>query len=291
MNPITVILSGMICIVASSCKSDKTKKEAEAKAREFFSAIKNENEEELSRLYPGISNFEHYFKSDSGKIVSTSEASGIITVTVDNRYTNTFGKLSEESIRLYYKVDSIGNANLYDTKGLTDFAENNNYIFASKTGCIVSRIDTTDQQILRKLKRAKEVMLDKAVALYLELKTNIRVINWNWESGYGGSASGNAIVWNGSTYRIPKLRYKVTYRDQIGNPITTDDGYVTYDGLDAGESKSFTFYTSYVGGASKASIELLFDDDVILNYLSKKAWMGNECELYFKSHQDTLLDR
>ncbi len=84
------------------------------------------------------------------------------------------------------------------------------------------------------------------------------------------------------------MKYKVTYKGQWGNTITSDDGYVTYDVLEAGESKSFTFYTSYIGGASQASIELLFDEKMIFKYLTKKNWTGNECEEYFKNHPDTL---
>jgi hypothetical protein len=288
MNPKIVILLCGICVFAFSCRSDKIKKEAESKTSEFFFTLKNEDEKELAQLYPGFSKFEQYYKSDSGTIVSTIGANGIITVTVDNRYTNKFGKLSEERICLYYMADSLGRAILYDSKGLSDFDDNDDFNFGSKTGCIDKRTDTTDQQILRKLKKAKQVMLNKAVSVYLELKTNIRVISWSWESGFGGSASGKGIVRNNSTYSIPKLKYKVTYKDQLENAITSDDGYVTYDVLDAGESKSFTFYTSYIGGASRASIELLFDEDMIFKYLSKKDWTGNECEEYFKSHPDTL---
>ncbi len=134
-------------------------------------------------------------------------------------------------------------------------------------------------------------MLDKAVAVYLELKTDIRVVHWSWESGYSGSASGQGIVRNSSTFTIPKLKYKITYKNELGNSITSDDGYVSYGPLEAGESKSFTFFTSYVGGASQASIELLFDEDMIYKYLSKKEWSGHECELYFKDHPDALTDR
>ena len=54
------------------------------------------------------------------------------------------------------------------------------------------------------------------------------------------------------------------------------------------ESKSFTFYSSYVAGASRASIELLFDENLIFKYLAAKDWTGNECEEYFKNHPDTV---
>jgi hypothetical protein len=291
MNPRIVISLCGICLFALSCRPDKAKKEAESKTREFFLTLKNEDGKGLARLYPGFSKLEQYYKSDSGKIISTTEANGIITVTVDNRFTNNFGKLSQEINCLYFKADSIGRAILYDSKGLSDFNDNDDFIFGSKTGCIDDRTDTTDQQIIKKLKRAKQLMLDRAVSVYLELKTNIRLISWSWESGFGGSASGRGIVRNGSTYSIPKLKYKVTYKDQFGSPITSDDGYVTFDALDAGESKSFIFYTSYVGGASRATIELLFDDDMIFKYLSKKDWTGNECEEYFRNHPDMVMGR
>ncbi len=65
---------------------------------------------------------------------------------------------------------------------------------------------------------------------------------------------------------------------------------MTYGALGAGESKSFSFYTSYIGGASRASIELLFDEDLIFKYLAAKDWTGNECEEYFKTHADTVRD-
>lgn len=60
---------------------------------------------------------------------------------------------------------------------------------------------------------------------------------------------------------VPKPKYKIVYKDRNGNAITDDDGYITYDALSPGSSKAFTFYTSYVGNASKASISVEFDDE------------------------------
>src|ERR1700748_2809995 len=136
-----VIICG-ICIFVFSCKSDKMKKEAESKTNEFFSDLKTDNEKGLARLYPGFSKFEQYYKSDSGKVISTTEKNGTITVTVDNRFTNKFGKLSSERICLYYKADSIGRVILYDSKGLSDFTNNDDFTFGSKTGCIDDNADT-----------------------------------------------------------------------------------------------------------------------------------------------------
>ena len=86
------------------CPENRSPKEAESKTREFFVSLKNEDATGLKRLYPDFSKFDEYYKSDSGKIVSTIEANGIITVAVDNRFTNKFGKLSQETISLYFKT-------------------------------------------------------------------------------------------------------------------------------------------------------------------------------------------
>src|SRR5580698_5811688 len=110
----------------------KAKKDAESKTRDFFLTLKSEDEKGLARLYPGFSKLEQYYKSDSGKIISTTEANGVIKVTVDNRFTNKFGKSAEEKICLFYKVDSLERANLYDSKGLSDFDDNDDFIFGSK---------------------------------------------------------------------------------------------------------------------------------------------------------------
>lgn len=285
-----LIFIGTMCIVASSCQPNKAKIEADRKTGEFFIALKKGDKMALSRLYPSFRKFDEYYKSDSGKIISTTEANKVITVSVDNRFTNTLGKTSQETICLYYRVDSLGQPVLYDSKGLSDFDTNDNYIFATKTGCIDTRTDTTDQQILRLLKRSRSVFVDKAVWLYWELKKDVRVVTWNWDAGYGGSASGQGIVRNGSNYSIPSLKYKVTFKDQWDNPLTFDEGYVSYDALAVGESKSFSFFTSYVGGASRASIELLFDDDMIFKYLATRDWSGDEYEQYYKDHVDTVRD-
>ncbi len=196
--------------------------------------------------------------------------------------------MTEKDISLFFKKDSTGQLKLIDSKGLSEFAEKDDYIFGVSTGCINKSSDTTDQQILKAIKKAKIVMLDKAVDVYLELKSQIKVVNWTWESGYGGSGSGKGIVKNGSTFSVPKLKYKVTYKNGQGDEITSDDGYITYDVIEAGESKSFSFYTSYIGNASRASIDLTFDEDLIYKYLAKKDWTGKECDEYFKKNPEKL---
>jgi len=280
----------IIVTVFISCGSSKTKKEVEAKAIEFFTDLKNEDLKKMTILYPGFEDFENYYKSDSVRVNSTTEKNKMIIVSIRNRFTNGYGKTTEKDISLMFQRDSTGQLRIVDSNGLSGFDEKDDYIFGVNTGCINKNVDTTDQQILKAMKSSKNVMLDKAVDVYLELKSQIRIINWSWESGYGRSASGRGIVKNSSTFSVPNLKYKITYKTSNGEEVTSDDGYVDYDVIEAGESKSFTFYTSYVGNATKASIELTFDDDLIYKYLAKKEWTGKECDEYFKKNPEKLKD-
>ncbi len=285
-NLITLVLP--FVAVFASCESSKLKKESEIKAREFFAALKSGDEKMLTMLYSGFSKFDTYYKSDSVSVSNSSAKNNVIAVSVHNRFTNGFGKLTEKDISLIFQKDSSGKLKIIDSKGLSDFTDKNEYIFGINTGCIRKESDTTDQQILKALEKTKVVMLDKALNVYMELKTQLRIVNWDWESGYGGSGSGKGIVRNGSTFSVPKLKYKVIYKTSSGDPVTSDEGYITYDAIDAGESKSFTFYTSYIGNATRATIDLDFDEDLIYNYLAKKDWTGKECEEYFKKHPEKL---
>lgn len=97
------------------------------------------------------------------------------------------------------------------------------------------------------------------------LTENVTIANWNWEtSDYSYSASGRGVVRNNTQYTIPNVKYVVTYLKGNGTEVTQDDGYVTYDEIRPYGMKSFSFYTSYVGDASRAKIRLEFDNDFIL---------------------------
>jgi hypothetical protein len=290
MKFILPLITLIIVTFFISCRSSKTKKEAEEKAMDFFTDLKNGDVKKMTTLYRGFGAFESYYKSDSISVNSTIEKNKTLTVSIHSRFTNGYGKMNEKDISLIFRKDSTGQLKIVDSKGLSEFDEKDDYVFGVNTGCVNKNVDTTDQQILKSLKKSKSVMLDKAVAVYLELKSQIRIINWSWESGYSGSASGRGIVKNNSTFSVPNLKYKITYKNSKGEEVTNDDGYVDYDVIEAEESKSFTFYTSYVGNATRASIELIFDENLIYKYLATKEWTGKECDEYFKNNPEKLKD-
>jgi hypothetical protein len=266
-----------------SCQSSKDKKEAERQTIEFFKFLKLEKEKEAGQLYSGFKNFSTFYKSDSVYIKNIAFQRERIVVIAHNVFTNGFGKRNEQDIDMIFRKDSLGKIRLVDSRGLTEFEDKDEYKYGRQTGCITDA-DSTDQQILVAIDKASTMLVDKATDLYFEIKNKINVVTWNWESGYGGSASGKGIVRNESTYSIPGLKYEISFRDKSGGQVTSEEGYVTYDVIKAGESRSFSFYSSYVGNASNASINFKFDVKAITDYLINESWTGKECDEYFKAN-------
>lgn len=249
---------------------------------QLFTAVKEGNKVKIEAIYPESENLSAYYKSDKITIkeiksLKHKEAS----VVVENEFTNGYGKTFTRDIKLYLKPDPSDSKKyiVYDSEGFCgwDPDENNEYKFAVKTGCIDEDVDITDQQRAKKLKAASAMILNAFFDVYLDLKANVIIKDWSWDTSYyGDSASGKGICVNNSTFSIPKPKYKIVYKDRTGNEITDDDGYITYDVLKPGQSKAFTFYTSYVGNATRASISVEFDEDMILEYIANKDYTGNE---------------
>lgn len=282
-NKATSLLICIISIITVGCNQNK--KLAEQTTKDFFEAIKNSNDDKILELYPEFINIDTYYKSDSIIIKEIESNNEDVKVKVENKFKNGFGKSFTQSIELYLKPDSLNSKvlKIYDSKGIRNYFDDDDYQFALNTGCIDKKADITDQEIAVKLKIAKEMIIAYSVDVLIELKKDVKVTKWSWESGYRDSASGKGIVINNSGFDLPNLKYIVTYYDYNGNQVTSDDGYVTYDTFYAGTSKSFTFYTSYVGNAKSANISLTFDDEMIIKYVSKKKYEGNEYDLYLKS--------
>ncbi|MDQ2178406.1 hypothetical protein [Marinifilum sp. D714] len=282
MKTIKRILS--ICLITLtfiSCGKNEKLIQSEETVNNFFSSVNKENAELMKKYYPGISTFDSYFKSDSILIRKSDFLNdSTINISVTNFFTNGFGKKNNNEIELFLTPDSLGNyLSILDSKGMTNHNENEIYQFARNTGCLLES-DTTDIQMNRKFINAQLLAYQYTIENLLDFTKNVNVVDWSWESGYGNSASGKGIVRNNTTFNIPNVKYEIKYKDRYGNVITSDDGYVTHDMLRAGESKSFTFYSSYVGNASRASISLEFDEEMISEYVLDNEYSGNEYELY-----------
>lgn len=244
----------------------------------------------ISDIYPLSSNFSSTYKSDNFTIKKITKLENKkYSILVNNSYTNGFGKTFNQDIIFYLApVENSSNYYIYDSEG---FCANYNlddaeYRFAIKTGGI-SKSDKTDQEIAKKSKVAAYIYSKECFKTAFEIKLKLKIKKWYWEHSYG-NAYGNGICVNNSDFAISNPKYIITYKDNQGNPITEDEGYITYGVLAPGASKAFSFYSGYIGHATKASIETDFDFNSITDYILNKEYTGNEYNEILEEYQNYL---
>lgn len=279
----------LLILLATLASCGKRKELAENTTKEFFEALKNDNTTKMNELYPNFGRLKNHYKSDKITIKETKVIDDkTIAVTVDNSFMNNFGKSFNQNITLFLKEDENDKNiyKIYDSKGLAGYEDDESYTFALRTGAIPQNSDLTDIETTERLETTSDMMAKFGIDFLLELQSLVKVTSWDWELGYGGSASGRGIVRNGSDFNITKLKYKVRYFDKDDMESTSDDGYISYDAIPAGGSKSFTFFTSYAGNARTARLTLDFDTDQILEYILKKQYKGNEYIKYLENKEE-----
>lgn len=249
-------------------------KEAKEITRAFFKADKVNQESRMVELYPNITNLTSYYKSDTIVIKEVTDlGDDKFKVSLTNKFTNGFGKTTETEIDIFTKPKNAERPGdgyvIYDSKGLTDMSEDPVYQFARRKGYIKGD-NLTDQQMASKYQEAATAIVTLAVKFQTYLQENVKISNWNWEKGYYSDyASGRGVVKNNTPYDIPNIKYVVTFYRRNGTEVTQDNGYVTYSKLRPYGMESFSFYTSYVGNATQARIELEFDRAYLLETVAR----------------------
>lgn len=231
----------------------------------FFSVYKSEDILKTFEFYPNIINLKGDFRKSSSIDLNIDDIiifnDVYIVVNLTHHWVNAFGVDYIEKIILY--VTKKGDTyKILDSKNFCLYNDIKLYNFALKTGAIDIFRDTTDITISDKIASTTELYnltLDK-------IETNIKYglqVNkgWKWESSYYSDyATGGAIVTNNSLFPIKNPRYIVTYKYDNGAFVTSDEGYVCYDVIMPGESRSFSWYTPYIGNATKANLKVVCDD-------------------------------
>lgn len=280
-NKSRAIITLFLVVFFIGCTS-KEEKDIRKNVYDFFNAIKNSDNDFLTELYPTITNIGGYYMSDTIviselKMINNDSA----VVRVENTYTNGIGKISKRNITLFLskKTQSEGDSRflIRDSKNLNDFTENPFYYFAVKTGCVDKSKPVNDMEMASRLDKAVDLFGTIGVISLEELKEKVVVENWVWEKSYLNSARGNGFVKNNSSLTLNNLKYVVKFEDNSGNVLTTEDGYVDYGEINPWSSKSFSFYSSYIGNASKAKVSLEFDPEDIMKYINSKTYTGTEC--------------
>ncbi len=258
-----VILVTLILFL-TSCDGKKIE-EAQASLTEFQEAYKQENLDKVKELYPKILELQGSFrKIDTIEFGEGEVTNDTVEIKGKTKWTNPIGKVFSNDVVFYMIPKEINGKKTYiidDTKGFISFEDSNLYKYAlKKKSGLPGMTDIAKSSVVSSYLLEFETAKQQVKNM---IESNLAISGMNWETGYYSDyAHGRAVVTNNTGMNLPRIKYKVTYykRDNT-TVITTDDGTVDYSGLSAGQSKSFTWYTSYVNGARYARVDCYIDDD------------------------------
>lgn len=267
-----ITLSIFLTVFLQSCKStDKenineeilVKEKVEAMVENFFSAYNSNDLVKIFEIYPTVINLKGDVRESSNinidDIIVYNDV--YIVVNITNHWVNPLGV--DEVAKIKFYVTKKGETyKILDSKNFCLYKDIKLYNFALKTGAIDIFRDTTDIAISDRMTSATEFYDFNIDKITKDIKYGLNINKgWKWESPYFSDyATGGAVVTNNSIFPVRFPKYVITYKYNNGTVVTTDEGYVCYDILSPGESRSFSWYTPYVGGATQASIKVICDD-------------------------------
>lgn len=266
--------------IQSPINQEKVKETIE----KFFKAYQGNDINTIASIYPNVITLAGDFRKSSNIDFDVNDIiivnNNYIITNITHHWVNPLGADNVTTIKLHmirtgdsYKIIDSKNFCLYDELKL--------YNFACKIGSIKLHRDTTDIAISQKILNVTE-MYEKAKDLIKNrISSGLKIENWKWETGYYDDyATGKAIVKNNSIFPIKAPKYIVTYLYN-NSTITTDEGYVCYDVLMPEQSRSFSWYTSYVGYANKANIKVVCEDEAWINdIIDHLPFTGDEYNKY-----------
>lgn len=257
----------LLSLMFFACHTNR-QTEAEDTARQFMAALKEQNLERMRDLYPGIQNIEIFYASDTSYIEkSTLLSEEVVQVDALSKYLNEEGNMESKHIVLLLMPIEKDRYEIIDSYGICSWENYPHAEFAVHTGCMSPDDKLTDQQAIKQLDVAKNLLFYYSKLLYKDLKENIRIVSSSITEQNAYEAKGVAYVENGSEYTLPDLRYIILYYDKEEQQIGEDKGWVTRDPLSSGETVTFNFMTKIVPEASNAVFQLDFDLDLILQFV------------------------
>ena len=270
-----------------SCVS-KTESQARKTAENFLMALQEQDVEAMKVYYPDVQNIEVFFACDTFIIENVKPiAENGYKVKVQNYFLNEARDLIIKDVDLYiypndYQAISVNidnNTGYYvtDSYGLCSWKNYPHYDFALNTGCLKKNSVFTDQQAIKRLKIAKELLFYLSRKMHDNMEENIVVTNKKLLSKSLTQAHGCATIVNKSEFTLPDLKYIIQYFDIDNNKIAEEKGWVTKSNLHSGDSLQFSFVTNFQQKAIEASFKLDFDLELILQFvLNDNVYTGDE---------------
>lgn len=265
-------------IVLSSCSH---KNEAIELTRSFFTSLSDSTYGSPTDFYPQYDSLQIEVKSDVVDIEESdiTEKNDSIIVRCMNNYTNAKGTFKQDSVVIFITKDKDSEWYIYNSQGLITIDKDIEW-FGKKTGALGKR-PMNDLQLAEVLGKLYSLMRKKYWEQYIELKTQVEILDWSWETSYDGTAHGEARIKNKLPYSVSGIKYQVTYYDRQHNYMAEDDGSVSKT-LNPEEKYNFTFWSSNAKYPSRARLTLEFSDRVVYDLLKAKYYTGTEFQEYIK---------
>lgn len=273
-----VVFTLLITLVLSSCSH---KNEAIELTRSFFTSLSDSTYGSPADFYPQYDSLQIEAKSDVVDIEESeiTEKNDSIIVRCMNNYTDARGTFKQDSVVIYITKDKDSEWYIYNSQGLISIDKDIEW-FGKKTGALGKRT-MYDLQLAEVLSNLYSLMREKYWEQYFELKTQVEILNWSWETSYDGTAHGEARINNKLPYSVSGIKYQITYYDRQNNYMTEDEGRVSKT-LNPNEKYNFTFWSSNAKFPTKANLRLDFSDKTVYELMKEKLYTGKEFEEFTK---------
>ena len=273
-----VVFTLLITLVLSSCSH---KNEAIELTRSFFTSLSDSTYGSPADFYPQYDSLRIEAKSDVVDIDESGimEKNDSITVRCMNNYTDAKGTFRQDSVVIFITKDKDSEWYIYNSQGLISIDKDIEW-FGKKTGALGKRT-MYDLQLAEVLSNLYSLMREKYWEQYFELKTQVEILNWSWETSYDGTAHGEARINNKLPYSVSGIKYQITYYDRQNNYMTEDEGRVSKT-LNPNEKYNFTFWSSNAKFPTKANLRLDFSDKTVYELMKEKLYTGKEFEEFTK---------
>ena len=273
-----VVFTLLITLVLSSCSH---KNEAIELTRSFFTSLSDSTYGSPADFYPQYDSLQIEAKSDVVDIEESeiTEKNDSIIVRCMNNYTDARGTFRQDSVVIFITKDKDSEWYIYNSQGLISIDKDIEW-FGKKTGALGKRT-MYDLQLAEVLSNLYSLMREKYWEQYFELKTQVEILNWSWETSYDGTAHGEARINNKLPYSVSGIKYQITYYDRQNNYMTEDEGRVSKT-LNPNEKYNFTFWSSNAKFPTKANLRLDFSDKTVYELMKEKPYTGKEIEEFTK---------
>lgn len=273
-----VVFTLLITLVLSSCSH---KNEAIELTRSFFTSLSDSTYGSPADFYPQYDSLQIEAKSDVVDIEESeiTEKNDSIIVRCMNNYTDARGTFKQDSVVIFITKDKDSEWYIYNSQGLISIDKDIEW-FGKKTGALGKRT-MYDLQLAEVLSNLYSLMREKYWEQYFELKTQVEILNWTWETSHDGTAHGEARINNKLPYSVSGIKYQITYYDRQNNYMTEDEGRVSKT-LNPNEKYNFTFWSSNAKFPTKANLRLDFSDKTVYELMKEKLYTGKEFEEFTK---------